>query len=156
MTIGADGVKVYTNLEYANLYNVSLDMAYKITSELDWNGSISYHLGTDQNGRNLPFISPVDYRVRFTYGDGSFSGSLSLSGALEQNNFSPDFGEDRTPAYTLLSLSMGKSFSMGQDRLYAKMGIENIFDTYYSTYADWNNIPRMGRNFFMTLSYAIN
>ena len=156
MTIGADGVKVYTNLEYANLYNVSLDMAYKITSELDWNGSISYHRGTDQNGRNLPFISPVDYRVRFTYGDGSFSGSLSLSGALEQNNFSPDFGEDRTPAYTLLSLSMGKSFSMGQDRLYAKMGIENIFDTYYSTYADWNNIHRMGRKFFMTLSYAIN
>jgi iron complex outermembrane receptor protein len=75
---------------------------------------------------------------------------------LEQNNFSADFGEDRTPAYTLLSLSMGKTFSMGQDRLYAKMGIENIFDTYYSTYADWNNIPRMGRNFFMTLSYAIN
>ena len=156
MTIGADGVKVYTNLEYANLYNVSLDMVYQLTSELDWSGLVSYHRGTDQNGRNLPFISPLAYRSRLTYGQGNFSGTLTLSGALDQSDFNPDFGEDRTPAYALLSLSFGKTFSIGGDALYGKVGIENIFDRYYSTYSDWNNIPRMGRNFFMTLSYAIN
>ena len=156
MTIGADGVKVYTNLEYANLYNVSLDMVYQLTSELDWSGLVSYHRGTDQNGRNLPFISPLAYRSQLTYGQGNFSGTLTLSGALDQSDFNPDFGEDRTPAYALLSLSLGKTFSIGGDALYGKVGIENIFDRYYSTYSDWNNIPRMGRNFFMTLSYAIN
>lgn len=156
MTIGADGVKVYTNLEYANLYNLSLDMAYQVTSELDWNGLISYHRGTDHNGRNLPFISPFTYRSQLKYTQGDFSGALTLLGAMAQTNFSPNFGEDRTPAYTLLSLSLGKTFSIGGNNLHAKTGIENLFDTYYSTYADWNNIPRMGRNFFMTLSYAIN
>jgi iron complex outermembrane receptor protein len=156
MTIGADGVKVYTNLKHANLYNVSMDMEYKFTPELNWSGRVSYHRGTDHNGRNLPFISPVDYRSQLSYAHGSFSGSVTLSGAMDQTNFSPTFGEDHTPGYTLLSLSLGKTFSLGGNTLYVKAGVENLFDTYYSTYSDWNNIPRMGRNFFMTLSYAIN
>lgn len=156
MTIGADGVKVYTNLSYANLYNLSVDMDYKITTELDWSGLVTYHRGTDHNGRNLPFISPFTYRTQLTYDDEHFSGTLSLTGALDQTKFNPDFGEDRTQAYAILSLSLGKTFSIGKNDLYAKVGLENLFDTYYSTYSDWNNIPRMGRNFFMTLSYAIN
>ena len=156
MTIGADGVKVYTNLSYANLYNLSVDMDYKITTELDWSGLVTYHRGTDHNGRNLPFISPFTYRTQLTYDDEHFSGTLSLTGALDQTKFNPGFGEDRTQAYAILSLSLGKTFSLGKNDLYAKVGLENLFDTYYSTYSDWNNIPRMGRNFFMTLSYAIN
>lgn len=156
MTIGADGVKVYTNLKHANLYNLSLDMEYMFTPELNWSGRVSYHRGTDHNGRNLPFISPVDYRSQLSYAHESFSGSVTLSGAMDQTNFSPTFGEDHTPGYALLSLSFGKTFSLGGNTLYVKAGVENLFDTYYSTYSDWNNIPRMGRNFFMTLSYAIN
>jgi iron complex outermembrane receptor protein len=156
MTIGADGVKVYTNLSYANLYNLSMDMDYKITSELDWSGLVTYHSGTDHNGRNLPFISPFTYRTQLAYDNERFSGTLSLTGALDQTKFNPDFGEDRTQAYAILSFSLGKTFSIGKNDLYAKVGLENLFDTYYSTYSDWNNIPRMGRNFFMTLSYAIN
>ena len=38
---------------------------------------------------------------------------------------------------------------------YLKAGVENLFDTSYSTYANWNNIPRMGRNFFVNVSYVI-
>lgn len=156
MTIGADGVKVYTNLEYANLYNVSLDLGYNITSQLNCSGLISYHRGTDDQNRDLPFISPFTYRGQFEYSGKDFTGELSLSGALDQTHFSPEFGEDRTPGYTLISMSLGKTFSVGGNELYAKAGVENLFDTYYSTYSDWNNIPRMGRNIFMTLSYAIN
>jgi len=36
-----------------------------------------------------------------------------------------------------------------------KLGAENIFDTYYSTFSDWNNIPRRGRNLFVNLNYVI-
>ncbi|WP_411030755.1 TonB-dependent receptor [Spongiimicrobium sp. 3-5] len=156
MTIGADGVKVYQNLDYANLYNISLDAEYTITPELSWTGLVSYHRGTDQDNRNLPFISPLAYNAALQYTQSRFSGTLSLSGAADQVNFNPVFGEDRTDAYTVLSLSLGKTFSFNNDDVYVKAGVENIFDTYYSTYSDWNNIPRMGRNFYMTVSYAIN
>nr|AWJ66195.1 TonB-dependent receptor [uncultured bacterium] len=156
MTIGADGVKIYRNLENADLYNVSLDGEYEILHELIWSGSVSYHRATDQDGRNLPFISPFAYNSDLQYSYKTFSGSLAMRGAGRQVNFNPAFGEDETDAYTVFSLSLGKQFSFGSDNLYVKLGVENLFDEYYSTYSDWKNIPRMGRNFFMTVSYAIN
>ncbi|MDO1499172.1 TonB-dependent receptor [Winogradskyella maritima] len=71
-------------------------------------------------------------------------------------NFNSEFGEDSTSAYNVVSLSVAKTFFISDDRLDAQVGVENLFDTYYSTYTDWNNIPRMGRNIYLTLSYAIN
>lgn len=156
MTIGAEGVKVYRNLEYADLYNISLDTKYEITPEFLWKGLISYHRGTDQDGQNLPFISPIAYNSMVQYTTGSFSGSLIMRGAADQVNFNPVFGEDRSNAYTVFSMALGKSFPVNNDTVYVKAGVENIFDEFYSTYTDWNNLPRMGRNFFMTVSYAIN
>lgn len=156
MTIGAEGVKIYRNLENADLYNVSLDTEYKIFPEWKWSGAVSYHRGTDQDGRNLPFISPFAYSSNLQYSHKTFLGALAMRGAGQQVNFNPEFGEDQTDAYTVFSLSLGKQFSFGLDELYVKLGVENIFDEYYSTYSDWKNIPRMGRNFFATVSYAIN
>ncbi|MEZ4971066.1 MAG: TonB-dependent receptor [Flavobacteriaceae bacterium] len=156
MTIGAEGVKIYKNLEYANLFNTSLDMEYAVLPEFKWSGLISYHLGTDNNGRNLPFISPFSYRSGLQYDNRSFSAALRVTGASKQVNYNPEFGEDQTQAYTVCSLTFGKTFKFNNDSMYAKFGVENIFDENYSTYTDWKNIPRMGRNFFLTLSYSIN
>ncbi|TMU56462.1 TonB-dependent receptor [Flagellimonas algicola] len=156
MTIGAEGVKVYNNLDYAALYNLGLDAGYKFSPALDLSGTVTYHRGKDQDDRNLPFISPLSYAAQLQYGNGSFSGSFSMRGAADQVNFNPEFGEDRTAAYTVFSASLGKTFSIQKDKMLVKAGVENMFDTFYSTYTDWNNIPRMGRNFYMTVSYAIN
>ncbi|NNE75808.1 MAG: TonB-dependent receptor, partial [Pricia sp.] len=156
MTIGADGVKIYKNLENADLYNISLDGEYKVLPDLNWTGAVAYHRGTDQDGRNLPFISPISFSSNLHYSHKTLVGSLGIRGAGKQINFSPEFGEDLTDAYTVFSLTFGKKFTFGSDDLYVKLGVENLFDAYYSTYSDWNNIPRTGRNFFATVSYAIN
>lgn len=156
MTIGADGVKVYTGLEHANLLNASWELEYSILPELKWSGTVSYHRGIDNEQRNLPFISPVTYRFGLTYQKKTFSGSVTMQGAGKQINFNSTFGEDQTQAYTVFALTLGKTFYLSNDWVYAKVGLENIFDEYYSTYTDWNNIPRMGRNFFLSLSYSIN
>ena len=156
MTIGAEGVKIYKNLEYAQLFNTSLDMEYTILPELKWSGLVSYHRGTDNNGGNIPFISPFSYRSGLQFDNRSFSAAFRITGAGKQVNYNPEFGEDQTQAYTVCSLTFGKTFKFNNDSMYAKFGVENIFDEYYSTYTDWKNIPRMGRNFFLTLSYSIN
>lgn len=154
MTIGADGVKRYENLDHATLYNVSLDVRYEILPQLQWEGRVSHHRGRDHRDRNLPFISPLAYRTRLDWSLGDFSASVSLSGAGEQRHFSAAFGEDATPAHTLVSLSMGHRFTFSGDSLLIKTGVENLFDRRYSTHADWNNIERMGRNVHLSLSYA--
>ncbi|MDO1499171.1 hypothetical protein Q2T40_02410 [Winogradskyella maritima] len=43
MTIGADGVKIYRNLEYANLFNVSINGVWDMSKNLKYNGLVSYH-----------------------------------------------------------------------------------------------------------------
>ncbi len=155
MTIGADGVKIYKNLTYANLINVAINGQYKIFPELVLDGQVSYHRGKDNKNRNLPFISPLSYSSSIQYNKKRFSGTFKIRGAAKQVNFNSDFGEDQTLAYTVFSLNFGKTFYLNNDLVYAKMGVENLFDKKYSTYTDWKNIPRMGRNFFITLTYSM-
>ena len=156
MTIGASGVKMYTNLDKARLFNTSLSGSYMISEDLNFSGSISYHRGVDDQGDDLPLISPVSYKTVLDFNRGQISASLSAEGAGEQVNFNPSYGETKTASYAILSASLGKRFFINTDDLFLKMGVDNLFDTYYSTYTDWNNIPRMGRNFYFTITYSIN
>lgn len=156
MAIGADGVKLYKNLDYAQLFNASLFGRYSISNALKLSGKISYHRGVDDEGENLPLMSPLSYGGGLDFFKNQYSASLSVEGAGDQTNYNPEYGESKTAAYATLSASFGKRFFMGDDSLFVKAGVQNILDTYYSSYTDWKNIPRMGRNFYITLSYSIN
>lgn len=156
MTIGAAGVKVYENLKYAQIANFSFSGKYDFSDAFTWSGEVSYHLGRDHENENLPLISPFSYRSSLDFNRNWYSASVSVSGAGKQNHFNADYGETGTAAYAVLSASFGKRFFINKNDLYLKTGVENIFDTYYTTYTDWNKIPRMGRNFYLTLSYSIN
>jgi iron complex outermembrane receptor protein len=79
-----------------------------------------------------------------------------MNGAGKQSNYSSEYGENETAAYTVFNLNASYNFYFGRNTLFLKAGVENILDTYYSTYADWNNIPRLGRNVFINLSYVLN
>lgn len=155
MAIGADGVKIYENLDYAQLFNTSFLGQYSISNALKLSGRISYHRGVDQNGENLPLISPVSYQSGLDFFKNQYSASLSVSGAGEQIHYNPAYGEAKTAPYAVLSASFGKRFFLNNDDLVVKAGIDNIFDSYYSSYTDWKNIPRMGRNIYLTVSYSI-
>jgi iron complex outermembrane receptor protein len=156
MTIGAQGVKFYTNLKYAQLFNTSLSARYSISNAFKVSGQVSYHRGVDNEGENLPLISPISFRSALDFYKDQFSASLSVEGAGEQTNYNPVYGETKSAAYATLSASFGKRFFIKENDLFVKAGIQNILDTNYSTYTDWNNIPRMGRNIYATISYSIN
>ncbi|WP_313111558.1 TonB-dependent receptor [Aequorivita sediminis] len=156
MTIGASGVKIYSNLDFAQLFNASLSGRYSISNAFKFSGNISYHRGVDDDGENLPLISPLSYGGALDFYKNQYSASLSIEGAGEQGNYNPAYGETKTVAYATLSASFGKRFFINDNDLFVKAGIQNILDTNYSSYTDWNNIPRMGRNVYATISYAIN
>ncbi|QAA81669.1 TonB-dependent receptor [Aequorivita sp. H23M31] len=155
MAIGADGVKVYGNLDYAQLFNTSLLGRYALSNAFKLSARISYHRGIDNEGENLPLISPISYQSGLDFYKNQYSASLTVSGAGEQVNYNPAYGETKTASYATLSASFGKRFFLGNDDLFVKAGIENILDTYYSSYTDWKNIPRMGRNIYLTIAYSI-
>ncbi|MFD1316017.1 TonB-dependent receptor [Namhaeicola litoreus] len=154
MTIGADGVKIYSALDYATIWNTSVNADYSFL--LNWHlmAKVGYSLGQDMDGENLPLISPVTYQVGFHFKKNMFDAEFILNGAGKQKNFSPEFGENQTEAYAVCNLNGSYNFYLGKNTIFLKTGVENIFDVNYSTYTDWNNIPRMGRNFFINLSYV--
>ena len=156
MTMGADGVKIYTNLDYARLFNASFSGRYDLSEALNFSGQLTYHRGVDDEGENLPLISPLSYQAMLDFYKNQYSASLSVEGAGKHTNYSPSYGETKNASYAILSASFGKRFFINDNDLFIKAGVENILDTYYTTYTDWNNIPRMGRNIYVTISYSIN
>ena len=151
MTIGANGVKVYTAVSYATIWNIGLNTEYKFNPELKWNGQLLYTYGKDSQKVNLPFMSPLSYSTGFNYHKNKYSAELNLQGNAVQTNYSPSYGEDRTPDYAIINTSFGYEFKINSCDFAFKIGVENILDSYYTTYSDWNNIPRMGKNLFSNL-----
>ena len=145
------GVKGYTSLDYTTLFNFSLNAKYDILEHLHWNGTLTYARGKDNNDGNLPFIRPLSYQTSLQYHYKDFGFQTSVNGDLEQTNFSPEYGEDLTPSYTVWNLSADYTFYINNFKTVVQVGAENILNEYYSTYADWGNIPRMGRNIFTSL-----
>ncbi|WP_435135146.1 TonB-dependent receptor plug domain-containing protein [Formosa sp. A9] len=145
------GVKGYTSLDYATLFNAALNLEYAITNNLHLNGTVTYAKGQDQDQGNLPFIRPLSYLATLHYQYKNLNFQTSINGDLEQVNYSPQYGEDQTPGYTIWNFSTDYTFRIKNKKTVFQVGVENILNTYYSTYADWGNIPRMGRNVFTSL-----
>ena len=147
------GVKGYTALKYARLFNLSVNGHYDILPHLHWKGTLSYARATDNSGGNLPFIRPLSYQTSLHFMHKAFGIQTSVNGDIAQRHYSPEYGEDPTPAYTVWNLSADYTFRFNNYSLVLQAGAENLFNEYYSTYADWGNIPRMGRNIFTSLKF---
>ncbi|ULT39598.1 TonB-dependent receptor [Niabella defluvii] len=148
MTIGASGVKVYEQLKYAAILNTSLDVGYQITKKLLWTGQLAYRRGTGENGLLLPLMQPFTYNSVVTFSQKSFFANASINGSSSHTRYNPEFGEKVLPAYAVFNLSLANRFKFNDAQvLTLKTGVENLLDRNYTTFADWNRIPRIGRNF---------
>ena len=145
------GVKGYTSLDQATLFNFSLQAKYDILPHLHWKGALTYARGKDDQEGNLPFIRPLSYQTSLQYHYRNFGFNTSINGDGVQVNYSPEYGEDQTPSYVVWNFSADYTFYINDYKLVGQIGAENILNEYYSTYADWGNIPRMGRNIFTSL-----
>lgn len=154
MAHGATGVKMYENLSYAQILHTSLSAKYFLSNVFTLNGQVSYYKGQDNEKENLPLISPFSYKSSLVFVKNLYSASVTMQGAGRHNKFNPNYGESETKAYTIFSADFGKYIYFDTNNLLVKAGVENIFDKEYTTYNDWNNIPRMGRNFYVNLTYS--
>jgi iron complex outermembrane receptor protein len=146
--------EVLFDLDYATIFNIDLNLEYQILESLKWQSQLVYTYGNDSNNRNLPFISPFSYSSAFNYFKNRVSASIAIVGNATQSQFSPYYGENETPDYAVLNTSVGYSFYIETNKWNVRAGVENVFDTYYSTFSSWNNIPSQGRNFVLNLNFG--
>jgi iron complex outermembrane receptor protein len=155
MTIGANGVKIYESLPHTNIFDVYLNSTYHISDAFSVNGTIGYNYGKGSNDEYLPFIKPFSYLAEINYSREFFNAAIQLIGNGNQTHYSSYYGETEKPSFAILNLNLGNVFYIKQNKIVFKYGIENILDTNYTTYADWNNIPQQGRNFYINASYVM-
>lgn len=153
MTLGAEGVKMYEGIAYANILNAGVNWEYKLPYSLTWKSQVTYNYGQDNEEEPLPLISPLAYSSSLSFNKNRFFSELSVEGNTAQTKFSEKYGEKGSLAYALLHFNLSYYFKFGQNRLDVNVGVENILDTYYYTFSDWNQVPRQGRNFFVNLAY---
>ena len=155
MTVDAEGVKVYGNISHAEIANSSLSVRWTPQRWLRVSGSASYSIGRDADGDPLPLIAPLTYAADVAYTGSRLELQAGLKGNGRQRDYGSKYGETCTPAWCVLSLSALYPFHIGHTALTLRGGIENLLDHRYSTYADWNDIPQKGRNFFMNLNLQL-
>jgi iron complex outermembrane receptor protein len=151
MTINSSGVKVYQNIGHATIFNIDMNLEQTFLRFFNWSNRVSYSLGKDNKDAALPLIAPISYSSALTFNKKRFNSNLKLQGAAKQYKYSPEYGESQTPAYLISAASAGYDFPLNKYIISLKIGIENMFDSIYSTYSDWNHIPQKGRNFYVNI-----
>ena len=151
MTIGANGIKIYTALDHATIWSNDLIFNYFIHDNWTWKGQFLYNIGRDNKNEGLPFMSPFNYLTSITFNQLKWDAEIILKGNTAQTEYNTFYGEDRTPDYAVINCNLGYKFNFEKTKIKLNTGVENIFDIKYTTYTDWNNIPRMGRNIFLNL-----
>jgi iron complex outermembrane receptor protein len=112
-------------------------------------------IGRDNEHAPLPLITPLNGESALSFSGYHFTADASLQASARQSDFSAEYGEDRTPGYLIANLSIGYGWRIRETVLHLKTGVENVFDKRYSTYSDWNNISRKGRNIFINVGIEI-
>ena len=148
-------MKVYGNIDHATIANASLSAEWKPVRGLRWSAKGTYSLGRDDEGENLPLIAPLSYQSRLSYSFGTLSLQAEVKGHVRQAKYGKKYGETETAAWTILNLSANYQWSMFNGQCSIRFGVENLFDKYYATYADWCHIPQKGRNIYMNLSFEL-
>jgi len=155
MTVGAEGVKVYGNIDHATIANASLTAEWKPVNGLLWSAKGTYSIGRDDDGDRLPLIAPFTYQSRLSYATGPLSVQAEVKGHARQAKYGKKYGETETSAWTIVNLSANYQFTIHNSQFTIRTGVENLFDKYYATYADWCHIPQKGRNIYLNLSFEL-
>ena len=75
------------------------------------------------------------------------------------------YGEAETAGWIVCDVAASTRFALGSNSnksttrqaaaMSLRFGVENLFDRYYATYADWNNIPQKGRNIYANITFEL-
>ncbi|PJJ74493.1 iron complex outermembrane receptor protein [Thermoflavifilum aggregans] len=154
MTMGAAGVRVYQQLPEAIEWNSTATLQVQVAEAWLWNAQLGMSVGSGKNLGYLPFQRPLSFSTGISWSQRGYQVHAGLEGANHSWFYNADYGEKPVSGYAIVNISAGKTFQLGKKPLTLKIGMENILDKNYTTYADWNRVPRMGRNAFVNIVYG--
>lgn len=158
----APGVKQYVNIDRAIMRGFELNFNQKLSTQFYHHAMLAYTYGKNKDvNQALPEIPPLDFRYHFGayFCKNRFQPEIGFRHVLKQNRIAGDFGETKTPSFSVVEIKMSYSFS---DQFHLKGGVRNLFDESYYEHLNRSvkgtNMERIfapGRSFYITLSYQL-
>ncbi|MFA9371575.1 MAG: TonB-dependent receptor domain-containing protein [Labilibaculum antarcticum] len=154
----APGVKQYYNIDKAVMRGFELSWYQKITSSIYHKANIAYTYAKNIDfNQPLPEIPPLDirYALGASFCKNKFHPEIMIRHAIEQNRISSNYGESKTPAFTLADIKASYDFS---DKISLVGGVRNLFDEAYYEHLNRSikgsdqAIYAPGRSFYLTFS----
>ena len=154
----APGVKQFVNIDKAVMRGFEINFNQNISNSLYHRLNLAYTYGKNKEiNQPLPEIPPLD--IRYSLGaflcKQKFIPEFMLRHAAKQDRIAENFGETKTPDFTVLDF---KASYLVSDHFRVIGGIRNLFDEAYyehlSRSVKGSNQPiyAPGRNFYLTLS----
>lgn len=151
MTPGAYGVRVYENVNGASFVGAEGRVSWIISPAFQIMDQVKFVRAQMDSGQPLPLIPPLAHQLSFRLTKNVFSLQADLEQNAAQQRINTAFGEDATPAYSIVNLRAGYQKQTQKLKINLQAGIENLFDNYYHAHLDWGNIPRPGRNVYVSV-----
>lgn len=153
MTIGAEGLRSYVNIDYANLSGAESSLNYKfLNNHFTINNTLKWIEGRDENSESLPLMSPLKSITSLRYAHQKVFIQLENEMSMKQTKINSDFGEKQTDGYSLFNMRSTLAVPYKKSTFDISFGIENIFDIAYHEHLDWGKYLRPGRNIYTMLS----
>ena len=156
----APGVKQYYNIDKAVMRGFEFFWYQKISSSIYHKLNIAYTYGKNKDvDTALPEIPPLDFRYALggSFFKDKFHPEIMMRHALKQNRIASNYGESKTPSFTIATIKASYNFS---ETINLIGGVRNLFDEAYyehlnrSVKGSNQAIYAPGRSFYLTL--AIN
>lgn len=151
MTNGANGVKVFVNLPYAQLAGFEASALLKPSTATVVVSTLRYTYGRDKWREPLPMIAPLKNITSLRWQYKQFFFQPETEAATAQCRINKKAGEDATDGYLLLHFRSGYKGILFNKMIEVQSGIENLLDQSYHEHSDWGNVPRPGRNIYVQL-----
>ena len=148
MTEGSRGVKIYQNIPSAKLLGFEQTADYQISSKFRAINNIQYTYGIDNLGEYLPQIPPLMGSLSIRFSERDYLLQAETVWAAAQRNVNEIYGESQSPSFVVFNLRGSLKLF---EALSVDAGVENIFDMLYYEHLDWQQIPRPGRNLYVSL-----
>ncbi|XOV91252.1 MAG: TonB-dependent receptor [Bacteroidota bacterium] len=153
MTIGARGVKWYSNTGKAMMLGGEFTLRNQLLKDLTSELSTKYVYGEDFENEPLPQVPPLKLSYSLNQALKGWNIQPAVDWSMAQNRISDKFNERATNSYLLTNLGISKSVVMGIGSLRVGLNFVNIFNVAYREHFDVGSILRPGRSIDLRVSW---
>ena len=146
--------KIYSNISSAYITGVEVSLKNNFNEFLTLNSSFSYTYGLNRyHNEPLPLIPPFEGYLNIQYErDYSWYYLESRFASTQKRIANKTTVEDITKGFVVHNF---RGRNRINDFIEMKYGVENLFNKKYHNHLSVNNLPALGRNFYLGLNFKL-